>query len=144
MNNEVNAPRPAKAPNKNKDKVVVRGLNFYYGKTRALKEVNLALHEGQVTAFIGPSGCGKSTLLRVLNRMYDLYPGQRAEGEVLLDGENILRRRPRPQSAALARRHGVPEADAVPDDDLRQHRLRRAPLRKAVRSPRWTGASKRR
>jgi phosphate transport system ATP-binding protein len=90
MNNEVNAPRPAKAPNKNKDKVVVRGLNFYYGKTRALKEVNLALHEGQVTAFIGPSGCGKSTLLRVLNRMYDLYPGQRAEGEVLLDGENVL------------------------------------------------------
>src|SRR5271165_3429702 len=83
-------PRPAKGPDPSKDKVVIRGLNFYYGKARALKEVNLNLHEGQVTSFIGPSGCGKSTLLRVLNRMYDLYPGQRAEGEVLLDGENVL------------------------------------------------------
>ena len=90
MNTEVNAPRPAKAPKADKDKIVVRTLNFYYGESRALKDVNLNLYEGQVTAFIGPSGCGKSTLLRVLNRMYDLYPGQRAEGEVLLDGENIL------------------------------------------------------
>jgi len=73
-----------------KDKIAIRGLNFYYGQGRALKEVSLSLYEGEVTAFIGPSGCGKSTLLRVLNRMYDLYPGQRAEGEVLLDGENIL------------------------------------------------------
>jgi phosphate transport system ATP-binding protein len=90
MSDQVAAPRPANAGNASKDKVVVRGLNFYYGKTHALKEVNLNLYEGQVTAFIGPSGCGKSTLLRVLNRMYDLYPGQRAEGEVLLDGENVL------------------------------------------------------
>ena len=90
MNNEANAPRPAKAANADKDKIVVRSLNFYYGQSRALKDVNLNLYEGQVTAFIGPSGCGKSTLLRVLNRMYDLYPGQRVEGEVLLDGENIL------------------------------------------------------
>jgi phosphate transport system ATP-binding protein len=90
MSNEVNAPRPAKAPSANKDKVTARGLNFYYGENHALKEVSFNLYEGQVTAFIGPSGCGKSTLLRVLNRMYDLYPGQRAEGEVLLDGENIL------------------------------------------------------
>jgi len=90
MNNEANAPRPAKAASASKDKVVMRALNFYYGENRALKEVNLNLYEGQVTAFIGPSGCGKSTLLRILNRMYDLYPGQRAEGEVLLDGENIL------------------------------------------------------
>ena len=90
MSNDVNAPRPAKPPSANKDKVIVRGLNFYYGQNHALKEVTLSLFEGQVTAFIGPSGCGKSTLLRVLNRMYDLYPGQRAEGEVLLDGENIL------------------------------------------------------
>jgi phosphate transport system ATP-binding protein len=90
MSNDVNAPRPARPANANKDKVVVRGLNFYYGQNHALKEVNLNLFEGQVTAFIGPSGCGKSTLLRILNRMYDLYPGQRAEGEVLLDGENIL------------------------------------------------------
>ncbi len=90
MSNEVNASRPAKAPSANKDKIVMRGLNFYYGQSHALKEINMSLYEGQVTAFIGPSGCGKSTLLRVLNRMYDLYPGQRAEGEVLLDGENIL------------------------------------------------------
>ncbi len=72
------------------DKVVVRDLNFFYGVSKALKAVTLSLRSGRVTSFIGPSGCGKSTLLRVLNRMYDLYPGQRAEGEVLLDGENIL------------------------------------------------------
>jgi phosphate transport system ATP-binding protein len=73
-----------------KDKITVRNLNFFYGSSKALKEINLPLLDRQVTAFIGPSGCGKSTLLRVLNRMYDLYPGQRAEGEVLLDGQNIL------------------------------------------------------
>lgn len=71
-------------------KIDVRNLDFYYGETRALKNINLSLLEHQVTAFIGPSGCGKSTLLRVLNRMYDLYPGQRATGEVLLDNENLL------------------------------------------------------
>ncbi|MBI1980984.1 MAG: phosphate ABC transporter ATP-binding protein PstB [Methylocystis sp.] len=71
-------------------KVSVRSLDFYYGADRSLKNISLPLHANKVTAFIGPSGCGKSTLLRVLNRMYDLYPGQRAEGEVLLDGENIL------------------------------------------------------
>jgi phosphate transport system ATP-binding protein len=73
-----------------KEKISVRKLNFYYGSNLALKNVNLPLYERQVTAFIGPSGCGKSTLLRVLNRMYDLYPNQRADGEVLLDGNNIL------------------------------------------------------
>jgi phosphate transport system ATP-binding protein len=73
-----------------KEKVLVRKLNFYYGDHIALKEINLPLYDRLVTAFIGPSGCGKSTLLRVLNRMYDLYPNQRADGEVLLDGANIL------------------------------------------------------
>ncbi len=73
-------------------KVTIRNLNFYYGESQALKNVSLSIYAKQVTAFIGPSGCGKSTLLRVLNRMYDLYPNQRAEGEVLLDGMNILRR----------------------------------------------------
>jgi phosphate transport system ATP-binding protein len=72
------------------EKISIRDLQFYYGDTLALKEINLPLYENQVTAFIGPSGCGKSTLLRVLNRMYDLYPNQRAEGEVIFDGENIL------------------------------------------------------
>jgi phosphate transport system ATP-binding protein len=73
-----------------KIRVDVRDLNFYYGETKALKDISLPLYDRKVTAFIGPSGCGKSTLLRVLNRMYSLYPGQRAEGEVLLDGENLL------------------------------------------------------
>jgi phosphate transport system ATP-binding protein len=73
-----------------RDKIAIRGLNFYYGETKALKNITLPLYQNRATAFIGPSGCGKSTLLRVLNRMYDLYPGQRAEGEVLLDGANIL------------------------------------------------------
>jgi phosphate transport system ATP-binding protein len=72
------------------EKVVLRNLNFYYGESRALKDISLHLYRNKVTAFIGPSGCGKSTLLRILNRIYDLYPRQRAEGEVLLDGEDIL------------------------------------------------------
>ncbi len=71
-------------------KIAVRNLNFYYGKTRALKDISLEVPERRVTAFIGPSGCGKSTLLRTFNRMFELYHDQRAEGEVLLDGENIL------------------------------------------------------
>ncbi|HVV64529.1 MAG TPA: phosphate ABC transporter ATP-binding protein PstB [Rhizomicrobium sp.] len=71
-------------------KVDIRDLSFYYGSTKALKNISLPLMDRQVTAFIGPSGCGKSTLLRVLNRIYELYPKQRAEGEVILDGENIL------------------------------------------------------
>ena len=72
------------------EKIAIRGLDFYYGDNRALKNINVSLYQGKVTAFIGPSGCGKSTLLRVLNRMYDLYPNQRATGEVTLDNENIL------------------------------------------------------
>jgi len=71
-------------------KISVHDLDFFYGEHHALKNISMPLHTNKVTAFIGPSGCGKSTLLRVLNRMYDLYPRQRAEGEVLLDGENIL------------------------------------------------------
>ena len=73
-----------------KAKLEVKDLSFYYGATKALKNVSVPLYEKKVTAFIGPSGCGKSTLLRVLNRIYKLYPNQHAEGEVLLDGENIL------------------------------------------------------
>jgi phosphate transport system ATP-binding protein len=73
-----------------RDKIAIRHLNFFYGETRALKDISLPLYENRVTAFIGPSGCGKSTLLRVLNRMYDLYPGQRAEGQVVFDGANLL------------------------------------------------------
>ena len=72
------------------EKITIRDLNFFYGESKALKSISLPLYEHIVTAFIGPSGCGKSTLLRVLNRMYDLYPNQRATGDVLLDGMNIL------------------------------------------------------
>jgi len=68
----------------------IRDLDFYYGKFKALKKVNLDIARRKVTAFIGPSGCGKSTLLRTFNRMFDLYPGQRAEGQILVKGENIL------------------------------------------------------
>jgi phosphate transport system ATP-binding protein len=71
-------------------KISVRDLDFYYGKFHALKHVSLDVASGRVTAFIGPSGCGKSTLLRTFNRMYSLYPEQRAEGEVVLDGVNVL------------------------------------------------------
>jgi len=71
-------------------KVVVKDLRFYYKNYEALKGINLELYDRRVTAFIGPSGCGKSTLLRILNRIYDLYPGQRATGEVLIDGKDIL------------------------------------------------------
>jgi phosphate transport system ATP-binding protein len=72
------------------EKISVRNLDFYYGDNRALKDINVPLYQGKVTAFIGPSGCGKSTLLRILNRMYDLYPNQRATGHVRLDNDDIL------------------------------------------------------
>jgi phosphate transport system ATP-binding protein len=71
-------------------KVSIRNLEFFYGDARALKNISLSLYANKTTAFIGPSGCGKSTLLRILNRMYDLYPGQRATGEVMFDGANLL------------------------------------------------------
>ena len=71
-------------------RISIRNLDFFYGSNRALKSINLDLPDRQVMGMIGPSGCGKSTLLRILNRMYDLYPGQRATGEVLMDGDNLL------------------------------------------------------
>jgi len=73
-----------------REKVSIRDLSFYYGDSKALKNISLPLYKNIVTAFIGPSGCGKSTLLRCLNRMYELYPKQRAEGEIMMDGENVL------------------------------------------------------
>jgi phosphate transport system ATP-binding protein len=82
--------QPPATSNLNEPRVAIRNLDFFYGANQALKHVNLDLADRQVTGIIGPSGCGKSTLLRVLNRMYDLYPGQRATGEVLMDGENII------------------------------------------------------
>ena len=81
---------PAAQVNPPPPRLSVRNLNFYYGKYKAIKNVSLDIAQNQITAFIGPSGCGKSTLLRVFNRMFELYPDQRAEGEVLIDGQNIL------------------------------------------------------
>ncbi len=91
---EALAEAPVKARAKvEKIKIAVRDLSFYYGGFQALKRINLEVPERRVTAFIGPSGCGKSTLLRTFNRMYELYPEQRAEGHIMLDGDNILDRR---------------------------------------------------
>ena len=112
MDKKVDLPLTEKA------KLSVRNLNFYYGKFHALKNINLDIPEKKVTAFIGPSGCGKSTLLRTFNRMFELYPEQRAEGEILLDGENILRFAARRDADSRQGRHGLPEADAVSDVDL--------------------------
>ncbi len=113
-------------------KLSVRNLNFYYGGFHALKNITLDIPEKKVTSFIGPSGCGKSTLLRTFNRMYELYPGAARRGrdpdgrQQPADVEG--RRLPDPRQD----RHGVPEADAVPDVDLRQHRLRREAVRVAA------------
>ncbi len=80
----------AAAPSELKAKLKINGLNFYYGGFHALKNITMDIPERKVTAFIGPSGCGKSTLLRTFNRMYSLYPDQRAEGEILMDGDNLV------------------------------------------------------
>src|SRR6185436_21060456 len=86
----MNAVAESVAPPVAQTKLRVRNLNFFYGGFHALKKVHLDIPERHVTAFIGPSGCGKSTLLRTFNRMFELYPEQRAEGEILFDGENLL------------------------------------------------------
>jgi phosphate transport system ATP-binding protein len=82
--------QPVETPTTPASKISVRNLNFFYGSFQGLKNINLEILERRVTAFIGPSGCGKSTLLRTLNRMYDLYPGQRAEGEIIINDKNVL------------------------------------------------------
>ena len=87
MNSQLSA---VSAPSEARATLEISNLNFFYGTFQGLKNINLKIHEKKVTAFIGPSGCGKSTLLRTLNRMYDLYPGQRAEGEIFYNGRNIL------------------------------------------------------
>jgi phosphate transport system ATP-binding protein len=84
------AERPVTVADKPAPKVSIENLSFFYGDTKALKDISLPLHDRKVTAFIGPSGCGKSTLLRILNRIYEMYPKQRAEGRVMVDGQNIL------------------------------------------------------
>lgn len=91
------------------DRVIdVRGLNFYYGKNQALFNVDLPVARHQITALIGPSGCGKSTMLRTLNKIYDLYPGQRAEGQILFNGENMLNAKEKVDTSQMANAGGVP------------------------------------
>ncbi|HZI85075.1 MAG TPA: phosphate ABC transporter ATP-binding protein PstB [Casimicrobiaceae bacterium] len=93
MNLDIFAPRPAAAARVEAPlatRIAVRHLEFFYGAFHALKDISLEIADRRVTAFIGPSGCGKSTLLRTLNRMYSLYPGQRAVGEIVFNGRNIL------------------------------------------------------
>ena len=89
----ITVPAVSHAPSSAEDlaeKISIRNLDFFYGDNQALRDINVPLYQGKVTAFIGPSGCGKSTLLRILNRMYDLYPNQRATGHVRLDNDDIL------------------------------------------------------
>jgi phosphate transport system ATP-binding protein len=88
--NAVPALKPVPNPTPPNVKISVKNLQFFYGEFQSLKNINLDIPERRITAFIGPSGCGKSTLLRTFNRMYDLYPGQRAEGEIVLNGKNVL------------------------------------------------------
>ncbi|GAN80309.1 ABC transporter phosphate permease [Acidocella aminolytica 101 = DSM 11237] len=90
MSPEAALPAALQQANVAESRVSIRNLHFYYGETHALKDVSIDLPDRQTTAMIGPSGCGKSTLLRILNRMYDLYPGQRAEGEVMMGEDNII------------------------------------------------------
>src|SRR3546814_21090896 len=87
------AERPVTVTDMQKPKVSIENLAFFYGDTKALKDITLPLHDRKVTAFIGPSGCGKSTLLRLLNRIYEMYPKQSAEGRVMVDRQDILHAR---------------------------------------------------
>ncbi len=119
---------PNTSPTPIKNAIEIRNLSFFYGTFKGLKDVNLNIAENKVTAFIGPSGCGKSTLLRTLNRMYSLYPGQRAEGEINLYGTNILDKKTGLEPVACASGHGVPKAHTFPHVHLRQHRFRCSPL----------------
>src|SRR6202163_208965 len=90
---QVGRPELRTVPGAAPAEIHVDNLSFFYGKTQALKDVTFEIPEKKITAIIGPSGCGKSTLLRVFNRMYDLVPGARAEGDVMLDGDNVVRTR---------------------------------------------------
>ncbi len=104
-------------------KMAVRDLNFYYGKFHALKNINLDIPEKKVTAFIGPSGCGKSTLLRTFNRMFELYPEQRAEGANPAGWREPAHQQTGCGADPCQGGHGVPKAHAVSHVHLRQHRF---------------------
>ena len=95
-----------------------KNISIYYGSFRAVTNVSLTIHENEITAFIGPSGCGKTTVLRTLNRLNDLIPGARVEGEVEYRGVSLYGARGLPDRRAPAYRHGLPEAEPVPQVDL--------------------------
>ena len=114
----------------------IRDLTVFYGKAPAVKDVSLAIHRNAITALIGPSGCGKSTVLRSLNRMNDLVPSARVDGQDPLPRRRPLRPRRRPDRGAPADRHGLPAPEPVPEVDLRQRRLRPAHPRPEGRSRR--------
>ena len=97
-------------------RIDVKDLNVYYGKFLAVEDVNINIEAKSVTAFIGPSGCGKSTFLRTLNRMHEVIPGARVEGEVLLDGDNLYGPGVDPVTVRSPDRHGLPAAQPVPHD----------------------------
>ena len=105
-------------------------LGVSYNGKPALEDVTLDVHENTVTAFIGPSGCGKSTFIRCFNRMNDLIPGAKVDGTVLYHGADLYGRERRPGRGATPHRHGLPEAEPVPEVDLRQRRLRAARARR--------------
>ena len=119
-------------------------LNFFYGPKQALYDISLAIPEKSVTAFIGPSGCGKSTYLRCLNRMNDIIPDTRVEGEVLLDGRDIYGGGNGRRGPAAAGRHGLPEVEPVSEVDLRQRRVRAEDQRHVPTARAAASASRRR
>ena len=103
-----------------------RDVSVFYGDHRAIRDVSMQITQHDITALIGPSGCGKSTFIRCLNRMNDLIPSARVEGGIVYHGEDLYDDRDRPGAGAQAHRHGLPEAEPVPEVDLREHRLRPA------------------
>ena len=125
------APRPSRGSS-----VKLEGLRAFYGDAEQVKGIDLEFRANEVTAIIGPSGCGKSTMVRCINRMHEEIPGARAEGRVLLEDARRVRPVGRRRRGAPGDRHGLPEAQPVPDDvDLRQRRRRPAPELATARRP---------
>jgi ABC-type phosphate transport system, ATPase component len=120
-------PRRRRNPRREADKVFdAKNLSIYYGSFRAVTDVSLSVYQNEITAFIGPSGCGKTTVLRTLNRMNDLIASARVEGDVHYRGASLYHKDVSGDGRAPAHRHGLPEAEPVPEVDLRERRLRSA------------------
>ena len=115
---------PTAAPDTAHPVIEAKQFRFYYGAVEAIRGIDLPIAPRSVTAIIGPSGCGKSTFLRSINRLNDLIPGTRYDGELLFDGQSILAPDDGPGAAPAPDRHGVPEAESVSQVDLRQRGVR--------------------